>query len=447
MPKLDGGKHGVADQHVRAMMRGIMSRRLAGMVRAIRRWPHAATWALLVGLNWGSATQAQVPITRNTNGVAIHANAASAATGVTDAAVLFGQSAALEGPAAALGLSARLGIQAAFQEINAQGGVHGRQLQLITLDDGYEPERAIANTHRLITQDRVFALVGAVGTTTTRSAAPLAARAGVPFIAPFTGDVEIRAKWQNMIHLRASYDEETETMVEHLVKDLAIKRIAVLYQNDYFGRDAHAGLKTALHRRGLKLVGAGVYERNTSAVKAALLDIRRAKPEAVILISAYRAAAAIILWSRATGFDPVFMAISFVGSNPLADALGAQGVGVFVTQVVPFPTTIDLPVTVSYVQALTSVAPNAEPGFASLEGYMAGRLIIEAMRRSGRDLTRDIFLATFKQEGGVDLGGFKFRYGPVGNTQERAVFLTAINNTGRYQPIRKLTDIIQCVNC
>lgn len=445
MLKLDGTGCSDVGKHARTMMNSIMPR-LAGMVQAKWRWLRCAAWAVLVGL-CGGTTQAQMLITHEGNGDAIHAIATSAVIGVTDTHVLFGQSAALRGSAAEIGIGARLGIRAAFQEVNAQEGVHGRRLQLITLDDGYDPERAIANTHHLIQKDNVFALVGAVGTTTTRSAAPVAARAGVPFIAPFTGDVELRSKWQNMIHLRASYDEETETMVKHLIQDLAIKRIAVVYQDDSFGRDAHAGLRAALHRRDLKLVASGVYERNTSAVKTALLDIRRAKPEAVVLICAYRAAAAMILWSRATGFDPVFMAISFVGSNALAGELGSRGIGVFVTQVVPFPTGIDLPVTVSYAQALTSVAPNAEPGFLSLEGYLAGRLIIEALRRSGRDLTRGMFLETFKQEGGVDFGGFKFRYAPVDSKRESAVFLTAINNTGRYQPIRKLTDIIQCVNC
>lgn len=371
----------------------------------------------------------------------------SAFSGVTDNLVLFGQSAVLTGSAGELGRNAKLGIRAAFREINDQGGVHGRLLQLLTLDDGYEPERAIENTHKLIKEERVFALVGAVGTTTARASVPIAADHGVPFIAPFTGDALLRTGWPNLIHLRASYDEETETMVERLIQDLNIKRIAVLYQNDRFGRNGYEGVKLALARRNLEPAASGVYVRNTSAVKTALVDIRKAKPEAVIIIAAYHAAAALIRWSRYTGFDPVFMAISFVGSNALANVLGEKGVGVFVTQVVPFPTASDLPITVSYLQALAIIAPEINPGFVSLEGYLTGRLIIEVLRRIGRTLTRKSFFEVFQQAKLIDLDGFKLYYGEGISQGSDSVFLTAINNIGRYQPIDRLTDVTECVKC
>ena len=259
------------------------------------------------------------------------------APGVSSGRVLFGQSAAFSGPAQDLGRNMRLGIEAAFDEANARGGVFGRRLELLSLDDAYEPEAAIANTRRLIFENGVFALIGAVGTPTSRSATPIAASAGVPYVAPFTGAAFLReARWRNVINLRASYFQETETMVDRLMRDLGIDRIAVLYQDDSFGRAGYRGVRQALGRRDLKPVATGVYPRNTTAVKTALLDLRAGDPGAVILVGAYQPVATLISWARHIGFEPVFITISFVGSNALARALGPAGAGVFVTQVVPF---------------------------------------------------------------------------------------------------------------
>ena len=196
--------------------------------------------------------------------------------GVTDSRVLFGQSAAFSGPARDLGHNMRLGIEAAFREANDGAGIHGRRLELMALDDGYEPEAAIANTRRLIEEVGVFALIGGVGTPTARSATPLAAEAGVPFVAPFTGAAFLRdTRWSNIINLRASYAQETEVMVDRLIRDLDIDRIAVLYQEDSFGRAGYQGVLSALERRGMTPVAGAVYPRNTTAVKTALLGRAR----------------------------------------------------------------------------------------------------------------------------------------------------------------------------
>ena len=279
-------------------------------------------------------------------------------SGVTDQQILFGQSAAFSGPAQDLGKNLRLGIQAAFEEANRRGGVHGRTLVLRSLDDAYEPEAAIANTRRLIADDGVFALIGAVGTPTSRSATPIAADAGVPYLAPFTGAEFLRdPKLRNVINLRASYYQETEAMVSRLIGDLGIDRVGVIYQDDSFGQAGYRGVRRALERRGLAPVAIGVYPRNTTAVKTALLDVRRSDPGAVILVGAYEPVAALIAWARHTGFDPVFLTISFVGSNALARELGAAGAGVFVTQVVPFPDGDEPAVTLAYRRALPPVRP------------------------------------------------------------------------------------------
>ena len=258
--------------------------------------------------------------------------------GVSDQQILFGQSAAFSGPAQDLGRNMRLGIEAAFEEANRSGGVHGRMLVLMSLDDGYEPEAAIVNTRQLIAENGVFALIGAVGTPTSRSATPIAADARVPYLAPFTGAEFLRDReWRNVINLRASYYQETEEMVSRLLGDLGIDRVAIIYQDDSFGQAGYRGVRRALERRGLEAVAIGVYPRNTTAVKTALLDLRGADPGAVVLVGAYKPVAALIAWARHIGFDPVFLTISFVGSNALVRELGAAGAGVFVTQVVPFP--------------------------------------------------------------------------------------------------------------
>ena len=379
--------------------------------------------------------------------VAAHAEGeAGEAQAPSAAPILFGQSAAFSGPAQELGRNMRLGIEAAFREANERGGVHGRELRLTSLDDAYEPERAIPNTRRLIEDEGVFALIGAVGTPTSLAAAPVAAAAGVPYVAPFTGAAflrEIPGRGDNVINLRASYDDETEAMVAHLTDDLAISRIAVIYQDDSFGRAGHGGAQRALKRRDMAAVSVGVYPRNTTAVKTALLDVRAGNPEAVILVGAYQPVAAMIAWARHIGFDPVFITISFVGSNALAQELGAGGAGVFVTQVVPFPRADQPAVVPNYAHALAALAPDATPGFVSLEGYLAGRLAIAAVERCAEQLDRVCFSSSLRGSGGVDLDGFTLRYADDDNQGSDQVFLTVIDKQGGYRPIASLREALR----
>ena len=357
--------------------------------------------------------------------------------------ILFGQSAAFSGPASELGINMRLGIKAAFHEVNEIGGVNGRRLELRFMDDAYEPEAAIANTKRLI-EERVFALIGAVGTPTSRSATPVAAAEGIPYIAPFTGAAFLRdSEWQNIVNLRASYNQETEEMVERLTTDLGIERVAVMYQDDSYGRAGYQGAKSALERRGMEPVSIGLYPRNTLAVKTGLLDLRRGNPEAVIIIGAYQPVAALISWARFTGLDPIFMTVSFVGSNALAEELGPSGAGVFVTQVVPFPTNDRLPIVQSYHEALSKYAPYATPGFVSFEGYLAGRLAVAALEHCGQDPTRNCFMESIREGGVVDLDGFQLGFGPNDNQGSDEVFLTVIGSDGRYYPISTLLEAEQ----
>ena len=362
--------------------------------------------------------------------------------GVAADRVLFGQSAAFTGPAQELGRNMRLGIQAAFHVVNQRGGVHGRLLELSSLDDAYEPEAAVTNTIRLIEQDKVFALIGEVGTPTSRSATPVAAEAGVPFIAPFTGAEFLRTGLDRdyIINLRASYYQETEEMVERLTTDLGIDRIAVMYQDDSFGRAGRDGVQNALDRRRMEPVSIGLYPRNTTAVKTALLDLKRGAPEAVIMIGAYEPVAALIEWARHTGLDPIFMTVSFVGSNALARELGPVGEGVYVTQVVPFPTDDSVPIVSTYLNALSNFDSEATPGFVSLEGYLAGRLAIAALEGCGRDVDRACFLDSLRSADVIDIDGFELRYAQDDNQGSDTVFLTTIGSDGSYRPVETLRD-------
>ena len=352
--------------------------------------------------------------------------------------LVFGQSAALSGPARALGQGMRVGLLAAFEAVNQQGGIHGQRLVLDSLDDAYEPEAAIANTRALI-QRNVFALVGAVGTPTSLAAQPIATEAGVPYIAPFTGaeflrDAQLRP---NVLNMRASYYQETEEILTRLTTDLGVQRIGILYQNDSYGRAGLTGVRRAVAHHNLPLVAEADYPRNTEAVKVALLDLRRSRPEAIVIIGAYKPAAALIRWARRLDFNPYFVTISFVGSA-LAQELGLHGGGVYVTQVVPFPTDVSLPIVAHYQQALAAVDPESVPGFVSLEGYLAGRLVAEGLRLAGPNPTRTGFLDALRQAETIDLDGFLLRYGPEDNQGSDQVYLTMIDRQGRFQSVRKM---------
>ena len=359
--------------------------------------------------------------------------------GVTADRILFGQSAALGGPAADLGTEMRRGIAAAFEEINRQGGVGGRRLELRAYDDHYEPEQAIANTLKLIEQDDVFALIGAVGTPTSAAAEPIARAAGVPFIAPFTGAEFLRdPALAGVVNVRASYFEETEAMVERLIADRGVSRIGVLYQDDSYGRSGLAGVQRALDRRGLELAGTGTYQRNTTAVKTALLGLSRQNPEAIIVVGAYLPSAVFTQWARKLGVEALILNVSFVGSYALADAVGAAGDGVYITQVVPFPEGDAIPLLAEYRQALVTNDARAHPSFGSLEGYIAGRLTAEVLARTSDPPTREGFLRTLAETRSFDIGGLALDYGPGDNRGSDKVFLTVVRD-GRIVPVERLS--------
>ena len=235
---------------------------------------------------------------------------AAADDGVSADRILFGQVAALSGPAQALGQGMREGLLAAFDEANRAGGIRGRKLALKSVDDGYEPEKTIEATKKIIGEDKVFALVGSVGTPTSKAAQPLASAAKIPFIGPFTGAEFLRYPYNRyVVNIRSSYFQETEAWIEHLTKDLGITKIAILYQDDAFGLAGLEGVNLALAKRHMALVASGTFRRNTVAVKSALLDILKAKPEAVVTVGPYKPVAEFVKLARQLNLNAVIVAI------------------------------------------------------------------------------------------------------------------------------------------
>lgn len=362
--------------------------------------------------------------------------------GVSKDSILFGQVAALNGPAQALGQGMREGIFAAFEEANRAGGINGRKLELKSIDDGYEPEKTIEATNKAINDDKVFALVGAVGTPTSKAGQPIATAAKVPFIGPFTGAEFLRNPFNRyVVNIRASYFQETEAWVEHLTNDLGVTRIAILYQDDAFGLAGLAGVKKAMEKRNLSLVAEGTFKRNTTAIKSALLEIMKGQPQAVVTVGPYKPIAAFIKLARQLKVDATFVAISFVGSDSLAQELGSEGAGVVVSQVVPFPGDKSLPVVASYQSALAAVNEKSKPGFVSLEGYLAGRLVVEAIKRIPGEPTREAFLDIVEREP-FDLGGMKLTFSATQNQGSNRVYFTVLQSNGLFQPVAKLVKTV-----
>ena len=363
---------------------------------------------------------------------------ALAENGVFIDKIIFGQVAALEGPAQALGQGMREGILAAFNEVNRAGGINGRKLELQSLDDGYEPEKTIEATKKLIGEEKVFALLGAVGTPTSKAGQPIATDAKVPFIGPFTGAEFLRTPYNRyVVNVRGSYFQETEAWVEHLTKDLGVTKIAILYQDDAFGLAGLQGVKMALAKRNMSLVASGSFKRNTTAIKSALLDIMKGQPQAVVTVGPYKPIAEFVRIAHQQKFNPTFVAISFVGSDALARDLGNNGAGVVISQVVPFPWDPSIPVVAAYQQAMRALKTDSKPGFVSLEGYIVGRLVAETLKRMPEEPSRERFLDVIAK-GGFDFGGVQLNYTSSRNQGMNEVFFTVLQSDGSFRPVTHL---------
>ena len=354
-----------------------------------------------------------------------------AETGVTESQIVLGQSAVFSGPAADLGTEMRNGALAYFNSVNAQGGVNGRKIVLKSLDDRYEPDNAARATKQLIDEDRVFALFGYVGTPTFNAAAPIIKEARVPLVSAFTGAESLRDPViRYVFNVRASYFDETEQIVQHLTS-MGIDRIAVFYQNDAYGKAGLDGVARALKKRNMAISGSTTVERNSVDVNKAVGDMVKLDPQAIVMISAYKSCAAFIRAMKKAGKSPSFWNVSFVGSKALAKELGPEGRGVQVSQVVPFPWDDSIPVVREYTRLLKA-SGSGEPNFSSLEGFISAKVIVEGMRRAGKNLTRDGLIRALETMEPYDVGGFKVYYSAEDHRGSRYVDLTIISKDQKF---------------
>jgi ABC-type branched-subunit amino acid transport system substrate-binding protein len=342
--------------------------------------------------------------------------------------IVLGQSAAFSGPAAQLGIQFYQGAKLYLDQYNAVPG--HRDVEIKFLDDGYEPERTAANTQKLISED-AFALFGYIGTPTSMAALPMAVKDKVPFIAPFTGAMALREPFnRNVFHLRASYNDETALIVKQLTH-LGLKKIAVFYQNDAYGKAGLDGATLALAQLDLKPVALATVERNSVDVAAAVKTITAAKPDAVIQVSAYNSCAAFIREARKLGFGGTFYNVSFVGTQALSDALGKDGAGVVVTQVVPSPYSPSNAITREFNDAAKKAGGATKPNFSSMEGYLAAKVLTEGLRRAPGKLTRDGLIQGLESIDRQQFGGFEVSFSPKNHVASKFVELSMLTGDGR----------------
>lgn len=355
------------------------------------------------------------------------------AWGQSDNAIVLGQSAPLTGPAAQLGIQFRDGAKLYFNQVNAKGGINGRTIDLRTLDDGYEPEKTAANTKQFLS-DEVFALFGYIGTPTSVAALPLATAAKTPFFAPFTGAQVLREPFNRYaIHVRASYYDETAAIVKQAAA-VGIKKFSVFYQNDAYGKAGLAGVELGLKALNLNMTSLGTVERNSVDVKKAVADILAKQPEAIVQISAYKSCAAFIREARKAGFGGTFYNVSFVGTQALLTELGKDARGVVVSQVMPYPYSPNSPISSEFLEALKVASANTKdltPNYSSMEGFVAAKIFAEALRRAGRNASREAFITSIESMQNYQLGGFAVNFGPNVHTASKYVDLTVLTDDGR----------------
>jgi ABC-type branched-subunit amino acid transport system substrate-binding protein len=327
-----------------------------------------------------------------------------AETGITANEITVGMSTVLTGPASFLGTNFKAGAEAYIHMVNASGGINGRKIRLIAYDDGYEPDKAVANVNKLLKEDKVFCLLGNVGTPTVMAIKPILAAEKVPLFAPFTGAESLRNPViKHILNYRASYNQEVEAFIHGMVDVLGQRKIAVFYQEDAYGMAVLDAAKTALKKRKLAPVATGTYTRNFEDVSGGLDKIMAAMPEAVVMAGTYSACAKFITsWKRKTagekksGQDPIFMNVSFVGPEKLAELLGKYSENVVVTEVVPpYYTYLGgarYPAVGEYLAAMQKYSPAAGSSFVSLEGFLAAKVFVEILKRAGNSPTRESFI-------------------------------------------------------
>ncbi|NRF68416.1 ABC transporter substrate-binding protein [Aquincola sp. S2] len=324
--------------------------------------------------------------------------------------LLIGQSAAFTGPLGELGLEARRGAELCLAQINAQGGVFGRQLRLKTIDDAYDPARTEANVRQLIEQDQVFALLGVMGTPNNEKVLPLIAERRVPFVAPLTGATTIRrAEYDSVFHVRASYGDEARKIAKHLAT-IGTTKVAVIHQNNNFGRDVLAAFEAALAERQLKPLAVATVENTGADAAAAVATVLKTEANAVVLATAGKPTVESIRALNAGRKGLPMYALSVMGTRGALKALGADGVGVVVSQVMPFPWNAALPLVREYQQAMAAQGVT-EYSYLGLEGCLNARVLAEGLRRAGPNPSREKLLAALAGMKQFEIGKLALGYG------------------------------------
>ena len=354
--------------------------------------------------------------------------------GVTDKTILIGMTAPFSGSSGPYGQDMRTVIQAYFRQVNEAGGIHGRKLELRALDDGYETDKAVANTRTLISADRVFALLASYGSSPTTAAMnEVFGVAKVPLVGTISGADSIRQSPKDnrnnryMFNVRASYANETEAIVNQLVS-LGFKSIAVLYQNDGFGNSGLDGVVSALKKHNQTPSAVATVERNSTDVAKAAAIIAKANPQAVVMVTLYKATAAFVQEMRKAKQAPQFMTLSPVGADLLVQELGDEARGVGISQVMPYPWNDTVPVVREYQSVISK---QAKPSYYGLEAYVMAKVLVDAIRKSGKDLTREKLVASLEAMQNHDLGGYRVSFSPNERLGSRYVDLTVIGSGGR----------------
>ncbi len=353
-----------------------------------------------------------------------------AETGVTRSAVFFGQSGEFSGQAVAKDNVD--GARVYLAAINRRGGVFGRSIELKTYDDGRDTKRVVENTERLVAQDRVFALFGYRSTPSVEAALPILTRERVPMVAPFSGAQSIRDPLNPMVfHLRASYQQEASKLVHHLATQ-GVRRIALFYQDDVFGKDALVGFEQALRQENVSALITANYDRKDLNVAAAVKRIAAVSPEAVVMACSPKACVDFIKQVRAKGLHSQFLTLSNVNSDEFARSLGEDGLGVVVAQVVPYPWNTSVPLVREFHQSLKENGMQVPVSYSSFEGFVAAKLLVSALRLAGPDLTREKFLGALESMREVDLGGLILRFSAQEHQGSNLVDLTMVGRGGKY---------------
>lgn len=349
--------------------------------------------------------------------------------------IVLGQSGVYSGPLGAFAQENIAVINTYFESINAKGGIHGRKLKLIALDDGFDPKRTVENAKTLIEKEKAFALINVIGTANSAAIYPQLHQNGIPLVGPYSGATVLRdpARFRYLFFTRASYADETEKMVEQLTST-GVKDIAIVYQDDPFGKAGLQAANEALAKRKLKPVSVGAFNiARLEETVAAAGTVLKGNPSAVIIASSGKGTTSFIREVLKRGQRPAFYCLSVTNPKQLWADLGQEAHGVVVAQAAPSPWRATLPLVREYQQVVANAKLAAkEFSYGSLEGFIVAKVAVEALRRAGKDLTREKYLAALEGMQSHDLGGYTIGYGPTDHSGSSYVDLTIIGRDGQF---------------